>query len=306
MINKLVSSKAVIAKVIADLNLDESELRISDVRQWIADAMEEIGAVQQYEQKVEILPIVGYQAKLPCDLHRINQAVFSMDGCKGWLPMRRSTGSFGPTKWIDWNGCCKPQMLIQDNKIFPIVKALYNVNTDAEALKILNEEPNVRDTINTLINQYTFPSNNGRLQIGVLNKYQPTLQYTVKPGWIVTNIPKGFIKLSYTAIYTDEDSMPLIPDNVDYFEAIFWYVAMKMMYPKVLKGELNANLYQDMKNSWRLYKKKAYGNAMMPSSRDEMETIQNVWNKFYPELDEHDLAFDELGDEQFIYNQNRP
>lgn len=46
MINKLVSSKAVIAKVIADLNLDESELRISDVRQWIADAMEEIGAVQ--------------------------------------------------------------------------------------------------------------------------------------------------------------------------------------------------------------------------------------------------------------------
>ena len=306
MINKLVSSKAVIAKVIADLNLDESEIRISDVRQWIADAMEEIGAVQQYQQKIEKIPVIGYQAKLPCDLHRINQVAFSLDGCNGWLPMRKSTGSFGPTRWIDWDPCCKAEMFIQDNKIFPIVKALYNVNTDAEALKILNEEPNVKETIQTLINQYTFPTNNGRLQMGILNKYQPTLQYTTKPGWIVTNVPRGILKISYTAIYTDEDSMPLIPDNVDYFEAIFWYVAMKMMYPKVLSGEVNFSLYQDMRNSWRLYKKKAYGNAMMPDSRDDMQTIQNVWLKLYPEQNEHEMFFNETGDEQFIYNQNRP
>jgi hypothetical protein len=30
--------------------------------------------------------------------------------------------------------------------------------------------------------------------------------------------------------------MPMIPDSPSYFEAIFWYVAMKLSYPKYLKG----------------------------------------------------------------------
>jgi hypothetical protein len=44
--NKLVSSKAVLAKIIADLDLKEDEIRITDVREWIGEAMEKIGAVQ--------------------------------------------------------------------------------------------------------------------------------------------------------------------------------------------------------------------------------------------------------------------
>jgi hypothetical protein len=44
--NNMVSSKAVIAKIIADLDLKEDEIRISDVREYIGEAMEKIGAVQ--------------------------------------------------------------------------------------------------------------------------------------------------------------------------------------------------------------------------------------------------------------------
>ena len=33
--NKLISSKAVLAKIIADLDLKEDEIRITDVREWI-------------------------------------------------------------------------------------------------------------------------------------------------------------------------------------------------------------------------------------------------------------------------------
>jgi len=35
-------------------------------------------------------------------------------------------------------------------------------------------------------------------------------EYFIKPGWIVTNKKKGFIKLAYKAIATDERGYPLI------------------------------------------------------------------------------------------------
>ena len=42
MINKLVSSKSVIAKIIADLDLQEEEIKISDFIEWIGEANEKI------------------------------------------------------------------------------------------------------------------------------------------------------------------------------------------------------------------------------------------------------------------------
>ena len=36
----MVSSKAVIAKIIADLDLKEDDIKITDIREWISEAME--------------------------------------------------------------------------------------------------------------------------------------------------------------------------------------------------------------------------------------------------------------------------
>jgi hypothetical protein len=47
MINKLISSKSIIAKIIADLDLQEEEIKISDFIEWIGEANEKIGAVTQ-------------------------------------------------------------------------------------------------------------------------------------------------------------------------------------------------------------------------------------------------------------------
>ena len=50
-----------------------------------------------------------------------------------------------------------------------------------------------------------------------------------KPGYIMTNIPEGFVKVSYYAIFTDEEAMPMIPDIESYKEAIFWYVTRRLL-----------------------------------------------------------------------------
>lgn len=298
--NKLISSKAVLAKIIADLDLKEDEIRITDVREWIGEAMEKIGAVQQLEHKVANIQVVDYQAKLPCDLYRLNQVAFSFENGCGWLPMRKVTNSFGVYKKC---GECNPKMLIKDNALIPLVKNIFNVNTDKEAIDILNEDVNVKQTLSALVNQYTIPSNNGRLIIGNPATFNTSLQYSTKPGYITVNVPCGWLKISYHAIITDKDSMPMIPDIPSYFEAIFWYVAMKMSYPKYLKGQLNQNIYYDMRNSWNFYRRQAYAEAMMPTV-DELKSIQNTWDRLYPENDEHCTFFEHLGDEQIIYNWN--
>lgn len=298
--NNMVSSKAVIAKIIADLDLKEDEIRISDVREYIGEAMEKIGAVQQLEHKVVNLKVENYQAKLPCDLYRLNQVAFSFENGCGWLPMRKVTNSFGIYKKC---GQCDPKMLIQDDALIPLVKNIFNLDSDKEAIDVLNEDKNVKQTLSALVNQYTIPSNNGRLIIGNPATFNVGLQYSTKPGYININVPCGWVKISYHAIITDEDSMPMIPDLPSYFEAIFWYVAMKMSYPKYLKGQLSQNIYYDMRNSWNFYRKQAYAEAMMPTV-DELKSIQNTWDRLYPENDEHCTFFEHLGDEQIIYNWN--
>lgn len=305
--NRMISSASVVAKVIADLDLKEDQIRITDIREWIMEGILKIGAVQQYEHKVAILPIECHQVALPCDLYKLGQVAFSFCNGGGWLPMRKATSSFGV--FHDRECSNEPCMLIPDTAMFPLVKNMFNLNTDREALEKLNEDANLRQTLSILLNQWTVGTVNGKFVPGVVDHRDGTmfsneLQYTTKPGYINTCMPRGFVKISYYAIYTDEDSMPMIPDLESYKEAIYWYVTMKLMYPKKLKGQISQGDYYDIRNSYNFYRKQAYAEAMMPTV-DDLETISNIYTKLYPEINDHSMFFSTSGDEQNIYNQNR-
>ena len=305
--NRMISSASVVAKVIADLDLKEDQIRITDIREWIMEGILKIGAVQQYEHKVAILPIECHQVALPCDLYKLGQVAFSFCNGGGWLPMRKATSSFGV--FHDRECSNEPCMLIPDTTMFPLVKNMFNLNTDREALDKLNEDTNLRQTLSILLNQWTVGTVNGKFVPGVVDHKDGTmfsneLQYTTKPGYINTCMPRGFVKISYYAIYTDEDSMPMIPDLESYKEAIYWYVTMKLMYPKKLKGQISQGDYYDIRNSYNFYRKQAYAEAMMPTV-DDLETISNIYTKLYPEINDHSMFFSTSGDEQNIYNQNR-
>lgn len=305
--NRMISSASVVAKVIADLDLKEDQIRITDIREWIMEGILKIGAIQQYEHKVAILPIECHQVALPCDLYKLGQVAFSFCNGGGWLPMRKATSSFGV--FHDRECSNEPCMLIPDTTMFPLVKNMFNLNTDREASDKLNEDTNLRQTLSILLNQWTVGTVNGKFVPGVVDHRDGTmfsneLQYTTKPGYINTCMPRGFVKISYYAIYTDEDSMPMIPDLESYKEAIYWYVTMKLMYPKKLKGQISQGDYYDIRNSYNFYRKQAYAEAMMPTV-DDLETISNIYTKLYPEINDHSMFFSTSGDEQNIYNQNR-
>lgn len=302
MIYKMVSSKAVIAKVIADLGMDEDDIKITDIQEWIGEAVSKIGSVNQLDHKVVNIPLKGYQAKLPCDLEKLNTVAFSFCDCGGWLPMRKTTSAFSVYSRSCEQSCC--DMLVQDEALIPMVKNMFNLTNDRQALDKLNEDDNLRSTLSALLNQYTVCSSNGKI-MGVANNtnFSNSLQYDIKPGYIFCNIPEGWLKLSYYATYTDEEGMPMIPDNPSYFEAIYWYVAMKLLYIEYFKGNKPQHIYYDAKSSWNFYRKQAYAESLMPNA-DEIESIKNTWTTLVPEVMEHDTFFSATGDRQHIYNQN--
>jgi hypothetical protein len=298
MIKKLVTSKSVIAKVIADLNIKDDNIRITDIRQWISEAVEKIGAITQMEHRVVELDICQYQVKMPCDLHSIGQIAYG-NGGESWMPIKKTTSSFGVRSSSRASrsniGC--GGMYIHDAAIIPLAMNLFNYTTELEAYEKINSDPNIKQTLGPLLNQFTEHTNNGRSMFANEDK---KVAYDIKPGWIVVNRKEGKLKIAYAAIPTDEDGMPLIPDNQAYSEAIYWYIVMKMKYPEYLNGTIRQEVYYDMRRSWSFYCKQAYAEAMMPTT-GELESIKNIWTKLYPEINEQNTFYSYVGDQQVNY-----
>jgi hypothetical protein len=101
MTYKLVSCNQVISKVMADLDIQNESIRISDWISWCGEAIEKIGAKPQLETRISgvddptVITLVNSQAALPNNLYKLNQAVYSLNVDGPWVEMRTSTSSFG-------------------------------------------------------------------------------------------------------------------------------------------------------------------------------------------------------------------
>lgn len=310
MVYRMISSRQVMAKVFADLDIKEGSNRQSDILEWIGEAIEKIGAVRQLKRIVSgvdgspLIEIKNNQAKLPSDLFRLNSVLYSPTGLEPFFKMRIATGSinaWSSSSVSNSNG----DVLVRNEDLIEIVKILYakyvedpvyswfskmDYNT---ALEILNTNQNVKILLSNLVNRHNQEKN--------IDSYD--LKYSIKPGYINTNIGSGYLKLVYDAVPVDEDGFPLIPDNISYVEAVYWHVVMKLKYPEYLSGKIDRERYYDIRRSWNFYCKQAYGDAMMPNM-DEMESIKNQWNRLVPELNSHSNYYNDTDEPQIIYNKN--
>lgn len=282
MIYNYTRCESVIAKIMADLDSTEVRQRTSDIREWIFEAVDKIGAPMQYISKesgkdgLPILKIEDNQVPIPADLQVLDGVAYSTNPDGPWVPMSTSTAIFKDLK---------------KHKHHPHTEAPYR-------------------GVKEYTSQSQFYTKNGMKYLErMLNRddvlHKP--EYFIKPGWIVTNKSKGFIKLAYKAIATDERGYPLIPDMTSYQEAIYWYVTMKLSFPKLMKGKLGGkgvntgyNLYAYTQQQWNFYRNQAYAEAMMPTA-DDMQNIKNDWNKLIPDWDGDDTFFKYINKDQQFY-----
>ena len=305
MIYKYTKCESVIAKIMADADMSEKNIRITDMREWIFEAVEKIGAPVQYVHResgvdgAPVLKLEDYQVPLPADLEKLTAVVYSTTKDGPWVPVRSNNRQFKEP--------------IRNNKS-KFIGPMYNENNmTIDKPAYIHTEDIQHDDDNIMRKPITSQSQIYDINY---NRYYEKLYhaglgddptYFIKPGWIVLNKQRGYVKLSYTSIATDERGYPLIPDLASYQEAIYWYVMMKLMFPKFINGSLggrakyNAMVYQEIKNNWAFYRNQAYAEAMMPND-GEMRSIKNEWNKLVPEWDSDDTMFNSLGQRQLNYN----
>ncbi len=306
MVYNLISAKTVIAKVFSDLGLQEEQVPITDIMNWIGEALSKIGAVTTLTNKVTgkegipLLQIENYQARLPMDCHNVQQIAYatSVDSTV-FYPMKYATGTFegrqGLTSAIENTYITGSNLgvVLDTENLIRLTMALYDITYD-EAVVKLNDEPEITSIIENLIGS----SATALLDGGTVNEYQ--LEYKIVPNYIKTNAKEGYLMVSYNAIPTDCDGYPMIPDNESFMDAIFWYINMKLLYIDWRTGTGTKEMYYDAKNTWNFYVKQAYGNALMPASLDEMESIKNAWVRLLPNMNAGDNFFKYMDQQEQI------
>lgn len=307
MIYKYTTCEAVIAKIMADLDSSEVRQRVSDIKEWIFEAVDKIGAPTQYvkrESGVDGLPIFKIednQIPIPNDLVVLEGVAFSRNETGPWVPMKKSTAIFTKKSNI--------------KREFKIVDKTLPHDPDNKTIKqeiaVEYEHQPMQYKMKTSQSQFYTDNRNTRLDDNInYNIDRP--QYFIKPGWIVSNEGKGYIKLAYKAIATDERGYPVIPDLTSYQEAIYWYVVMKLAFPKFMEGTLSGKgskysakysqqSYYFIQQQWNFYRNQAYAEAIMPTT-DDIENIKNDWNNLIPDYNSEDTFFGSLGQEQRFYN----
>ena len=308
MIYNYTKCESVIAKIMADLDSSEVRNRISDIREWIFEAIDKIGAPMQYISKESgagdspILQICDNQVPLPADLVVLDGVAYSKNGKAPWVPMSTTTAIFKEPK----RHFHAPNVVHTAPPHDPENRAI------EDTPYIIPAHQPMRQKMFTSQSQFYTINGMKYLDTMFVKDRDSKPEYFIKPGWLVTNKNKGFIKLAYKAIATDERGYPLIPDLTSYQEAIYWYVVMKMSFPKFMSGKLSGNgskygakyaqqTYFYIQQQWNFYRNQAYAEAMMPTA-DDMQNIKNDWNKLIPDWDGDDTFFKHINKEQLTYN----
>ena len=241
---KTVSSKTIIRKIFRDLRPDQDNW-IDDSIEWIGEALEHIGAAAQLCQKQCILDVADHKTCMPDDLYYINQVAIN--------------NSVSPVTSKELDTLTDKVTELKD----AIVAAQEDDLEYSDTASVLHE---INSRIVVLENIYF--KNENQLQplqygastfhksmhcTGCVNEntqYEET--YIVDCDYIKTSFASGKICLSYMAFPTDEDCYPLVPDDISFKEAMFWYIYKKLLLlnPLIKKNGIN---YTFAEQQWKYY-----------------------------------------------------
>ena len=290
-IYKTTSSKVIIRKIFRDLRPGD-DYWIDDAIEWMGEALEHIGSAAQLCQKQCVLTVVNHKVLMPTDLYYINQVAINT--------------SVSPVTSTELETLVKKVKELQE-----AIEAAQADDLEYSSTTTVLHEINARIVV--LENIY-FKSETSMqpLQYGASTfhksmhcegcvnenaQYEET--YIVDCDYIKTSFQSGTICLSYMAFPTDENCYPLIPDDISFKEAMFWYIYKKLLLldPKFKNNGIN---YQLAEAQWKYYCTQARNAANYPDI-DRYESFMNMWVRLIPDINRHDLMFEQLNTREDLY-----
>jgi hypothetical protein len=301
MVYNTISVKSIIAKLYTDLDLQEENHRETDFIEWAGEAISKIRAFTMFNVKVtgkegiDYVQISNYQAKLPKDLYGLIGVAYSPTTTGNFIPMRYGSGTHS-SRVTNTETAVSTSPVVSESSLINYTMYAYGADY-ATAVELLNTDMELRARMEALAAPDRNSQNTGTKRTETRDPY-----YTINNSYIKTNYKDGYLMIAYTAIPTDTEGYPLIPDDEGFKEAIYWYIVKKYWYPKWVLGEIRDRVYYDAQNSWNFYCRQAYGNAMMPNI-DQLESLKNKWLELVPEINDFNNFFNTSGESQKIYIQ---
>ena len=290
-IYKTISSKVLIRKIFRDLKPSKDNW-IDDAIEWIGEALEHIGAAPQLCQKQCVLNVKDHKVMMPSDLYYINQVAIN------------NKVSIASSEELDTltSKVKDLQDQIKDAQANGLeysdtASVLHDINSRI----VILENVYFSGDVNMQPLQYGASTFHRSMHCdGCINEninYEET--YIVDCDYIKTSFKTGKICISYMALPIDDDCYPLVPQDISYQEAMFWYVYKKMLLsnPQIKNNGIDYN-FADQK--WKYYCTQARNAANFPDI-DRMESFMNQWVRLIPQISSHDLAFENLNTRENLY-----
>ena len=290
---------------------------LHDAIEWIGEALEHIGSSAQTITKVCTIKIKNHKAHLPADLYYVQQVGTSghvdaqniyteLDGLSEEIASLKAT-------YID----------AKETIASYIVKSTdgtYTSNLTEQQIEDYNHiaktsDHKLRDLHSRVVVLENMLMGGESMDHLIPLKYCtntfpaddcPDCQheshvscYFIESDYIKTSFAEGTICISYKALPIDPDCYPLVPDDISFREAMFWYIYKKMLLGGTVENK-NGIQYDFADNKWRYYCTQARNAAVFPDI-DRMESFMNQWVRLIPNINRHDHVFDELGDREDIY-----
>lgn len=301
---KLTSLKEVIAKCYADLDIKEEHVPVSDMVTWGGEALRKIGGFASLVNRITgiadqhgftpMVPITNYRGELPCDLVRIIGVGLGATETGSFLPAVIATGTYERVKGDKQSSTTsdiEPYASATIDKVQFISDMMAITYNDAWT------EYNSNTQLRTIVDKVFVED--GTNITGIPKTDVTEAYYTINPPYIDTSLENGYAMIAYKAIPLDCDGYPMIPDDEDVKEAVYWYINMKMLYPQWRQGHLRDAIYEHAETEWKKKKMAAYATIMMPS-HDELTTIQNTWIRLIPKMNEHSTSYQYLGTQERV------
>lgn len=238
MIYTSCSIDEVIGRVIRNTRVQDTAF-IIDMNEWIPEAMDMMRTQMQYSPAFEDVIIKFHKGRLPCGLIYIEAVEY-----KG---MR-----------------------------IPYGNSVKNIKTSQQLSTLTNEPP-----VFTSVPYKTITANDANAYASDLNAAlclpeASDVYYQTELDHILTSFEEGCVRIHFVKTPTDVRGLPLIPDNGDYKEALYWYTRQKM-----IEAGFNDRVFkwEHCNAKYEFYAARAITDIEYPSP-DQMESRVKTLTRF--------------------------
>ena len=274
MIYGTTSIDEVIGRVIRNTRIQDSSYLL-DMVEWIPEAMAQMKTKVTLVTKFEDVRVNFHVGKLPCGLDHITAVE--------WKGMRIPEAQGARTAAGEAHGRHEASK-VDDQLGFKTVPLQYVGTAD--------DVDDVSFYGNDLVS--TSPEDCGRFPL------HKEAWYRIELGHLQFSVPDTVVRVWYRCIPLDENGFPLIPDEENYKQALYFYTREMMVGAGYEDKAYNIN---QLHEKFELYAGRAINNIRYPSV-DSMDLKVNRMTRLIPNANYFDSFFNDNSKEKYYGNTN--